>query len=168
MLKKGIFTLLLITLSISCSIGYKFNGASIDYSKTKTITIKDFTNLAPLVNPTLAPNFNESLRDIYNRQTRLLPVKSNGDLQIEGEIVSYDLTPMSMQANAIASETRLSIGIKVRFNNKENPDKNFERQFNAFQNFSNQKTLTQVQDELCKLIIDELCETIYNQTVADW
>jgi hypothetical protein len=35
-------------------ISYKMNGASIDYSKTKTITINDFNNLAPLVNPSFA------------------------------------------------------------------------------------------------------------------
>lgn len=168
MIRKAIFLTITMLAISSCSIGYKFNGASIDYSKTKTITIKDFTNLAPLVNPTLAPNFNESLRDIYNRQTRLQPVKNNGDLQIEGEIISYDLTPMSMAANAIASETRLTVVIKVRFSNKANPDKNFEKQLSAFQNFSNSQTLSAVQDQLCKLIIDELCETIYNQTVADW
>lgn len=33
----------------ACSISYKFNGASIDYTKVKTITIKDFPNQAPLV-----------------------------------------------------------------------------------------------------------------------
>lgn len=168
MIKKILFLSLLLAVSFSCSINYKLNGASIDYSKTKTISIKDFTNLAPLVNPSLAPSFNESLRDIYNRQTRLRPIKTNGDLQIEGEIISYDLTPMSMGSNAIATETRLTITIKVRFVNKANPEKNFEKQFSAFQNFSNSRTLLSVQDELCKAINDELCETVYNQTVADW
>ena len=27
---------------VSCSVSYKFNGASIDYTKTKTIQIADF------------------------------------------------------------------------------------------------------------------------------
>ena len=51
MLKNNkIWLFCLIGLIVTaCSISYKFNGASIDYTKVKTITIKDFPNQAPLV-----------------------------------------------------------------------------------------------------------------------
>ena len=39
-----------------CSISYKFNGASIDYATTKTISVADFTNNAALVYAPLAVN----------------------------------------------------------------------------------------------------------------
>ena len=39
-------------MATACSISYKFNGASIDYTKVKTIMISDFTNQASYVNPT--------------------------------------------------------------------------------------------------------------------
>ena len=61
----------LVFVLAACSISYKFNGASIDYSKVKTITIKDFPNHAPMVYPPLAQQFTEGLKDIYVRQTRL-------------------------------------------------------------------------------------------------
>ena len=38
---KRIITMLLVVLS-SCSISYKFNGASINYDTTKTISIANF------------------------------------------------------------------------------------------------------------------------------
>ena len=61
-----------IILFTACSISYKFNGASIDYSKVKTITIKDFPNQASFVPyPPLAQVFTEGMKDIYVRQTRL-------------------------------------------------------------------------------------------------
>ena len=49
MLKNNkIWLFCLIGLIVTaCSISYKFNGASIDYTKVKTITIKDFPNQAP-------------------------------------------------------------------------------------------------------------------------
>jgi outer membrane lipopolysaccharide assembly protein LptE/RlpB len=163
------FTFILFALLLSaCSISYKFNGASIDYTKTRTITIKDFNNYAPLVNPTLASQFNDALKDIFTKQTRLRPVSENGDLRIEGEITNYDLTQMSITSNAVAAETRLTITVKVRFTNRANPSKNFEKSFTAFQNFQSSQMFSSVQDELCKSIIDELTETIFNQTVADW
>ncbi len=168
-MKKRIisFTIVLLTV-VSCSVSYKFNGASIDYTKIKTITIKDFTNLAPLVNPSLAPSFNESLRDVFAKQTRLRQVQSNGDMQLEGEFIAYDVVPMAIQSDAISAETKLSVTVKVRYTNKVTPSKNFEKTFTAFQTFSNTRTLAQVQDELCRLIIDELTDIIYNQTASDW
>ena len=36
-----VFSLLLI-VAVSCTISYKFNGASIDYDKVKTITVETF------------------------------------------------------------------------------------------------------------------------------
>ena len=46
---KKIIILLCVGLLNACTISYKFNGASIDYSTTKTISIADFPNVAPLV-----------------------------------------------------------------------------------------------------------------------
>ena len=53
MLKNNkIWLFCLIGLMVTaCSISYKFNGASIDYTKVKTITIKDFPNQASLSTP---------------------------------------------------------------------------------------------------------------------
>ncbi|MBO7201985.1 MAG: LptE family protein [Paludibacteraceae bacterium] len=169
-IKLRIFSLVcfLMLLVASCTVSYRFNGASIDYSQIKTLTISNFNNLAPLVNPSLAPLLNESLRDAYSKQTRLVQVRSGGDLELEGEITGYVLTPMSIAGDGIASETRLTITVNVRFSNRVNPNKDFERSFSAYQSFSNTQTLVQVQDELCQTIVDELVETIFNQTVADW
>ena len=88
MKKSGIIYLFLVlsVIMAGCTISYKFNGASIDYTKVKTISIKDFPNQAPLVYPPLSQQFTEGVKDIYVRQTRLSLVRDNGDLQLEGEI----------------------------------------------------------------------------------
>lgn len=159
------FMMVLVT---ACSISYKFNGASIDYTKVKTITISDFTNQAPYVNPTLAPEFTESLKDIYIRQTRLQLVSSNGDLQLEGEITGYDFTPMAVKEDAIASQTRLTITVRVRYANRVTPDEDFEQSFSAYREFDSNLMPQQVEGTLCKEITDEIVDQIYNATVANW
>ena len=68
---KRLLALFLIVCTTACTISYKFNGASIDYNTTKTITINDFPIRAALVYPPLATTFNETLKDAYTRQTRL-------------------------------------------------------------------------------------------------
>lgn len=155
-------------MATACSISYKFNGASIDYTKVKTIMISDFTNQASYVNPTLAPEFTEELKDIYIRQTRLEQVKSNGDLALEGEVTGYDFTPMAVKEDAIASQTRLTITVRVRYMNNTNPDEDFEQSFSAYREFDSNLMLQQVESSLCAEIIEEIVDQVYNATVANW
>lgn len=156
-----------VTLS-SCLISYRFNGASIDYSKTQSISIADFPNNAAMVNPNLSNNLSEGIRDIYSRQTRLQILRRGGDMELEGEIVDYALTPMAISADNLSAETKLTITIKVRFTNNKAPEENFEKTYSAYQTFDSSRLLTDVQDELCATMITELAENIYNDTVAKW
>lgn len=166
---KNILILCLIALIVTaCSISYKFNGSSINYEKIKTITIKDFPNQAPLVFPPLSQKFTEALKDIYIRQTRLQLVNSNGDLDLEGEITGYDLTPMAVKEDAYASQTRLTITVRVRYSNRVNPEEDFEQSFSAYREFDATRMLQEVQDQLSQEIIKELVDQIYNATVANW
>ena len=162
-------TVFIIQLSIpSCLISYKFNGASIDYTKTKSISIADFPNNAALVNPNLSNNLSEGIRDIYSRQTRLQVLRRGGDMELEGEIADYNITPMAIAADNMSAETKLTIVIKVRFTNNKAPEESFEKTYSAFQTFDSSRLLTDVQDELCATMITELAENIYNDTVAKW
>lgn len=171
MLKKNVIWLCLLigVVLTACSISYKFNGASsIDYTKVKTITIKDFPNQAPLVYPQLSQEFTEALKDIYTRQTRLQLVNDNGDLELEGEITGYQLTPMAVKEDAWSSQTKLTITVRVRYSNRTNPDEDFEQTFSAYQEFDATRMLQDVEPELCPLIIEEIVDHIYNATVANW
>ena len=129
-------TILLLIILTSCTISYKFNGAAIDYNTTKTISVAEFPIRAALVYPPLGPAFNEALKDIYTRQTRLSMVKTGGDLQVEGEITGYDLSPQAVTEDAYASQTRLTISVKVRYTNTKNPNLNVDQTFRAYRDFS--------------------------------
>ncbi len=164
-----VFTIFMVIFSFySCKISYKFNGSSIDYNKTKTISISDFPNTAELVYPPLSQEFSESLRDSYTKQTRLQQLKKGGDLHLEGEIIGYQLTPMAISADSYSSQTKLTLTVKVRFSNNKNPADDFEKSYSAFQTFDSSKMLTDVQGEIIKVMISEIIDNIYNDTVAKW
>ncbi len=152
----------------SCTISYKFNGASIDYSTTKTIAIADFPNNAALVHPPLSNLLSEEIRDLFIRQTRLTVERKSGDLELAGEIIGYELTPMGIGADGFSAETKLTMTIRVRYTNNVNPDDSFERTYSAYQTFDSKQMLTDVQDALCETMVKELAENIYNDTVAKW
>ncbi len=168
--KTGIILLtsVLSVIILSCTISYKFNGASIDYNVTKTISIANFPIRASLVYPPLAAVFNNALQDIYTRQTRLSIVPRNGDLQVEGEITGYSLSPQAVKADAYASQTRLTITVRVKYTDTKNPKFNIDQTFSAYRDFDSSLMLNQVQDELISEISAELAELIFNATVANW
>lgn len=160
--------LLLLPLLSTCSVKYSLNGASIDYTKIKTISIADFQNLAPTVYPPLAQNFTEDLKERFQRQTRLQSVDNSGDLSIEGEIVGYDLSAEAVQENAFAAKTRLTMRINVRYTNRVNEDESFEQEFTSFGTFDSSQMFTDVQDQLCKELTEDIINQIFNATVENW
>lgn len=165
---KHILLLTLLLVVQACSVSYKFNGASINYQTTKSISIADFPNNAALVYPQLSNMLSETIRDQYVRQTRLQVLTKGGNLELEGEIVGYELTPMAISADSYASETKLTLTVKVSFTNNVAPEESFERTYSAFQVFDATKLLTDVQEELCNTMVAEIAENIYNDTVARW
>ncbi|WP_288966440.1 LptE family protein [uncultured Porphyromonas sp.] len=168
-MKKSILISLLLTLLLAgCSIKYSLNGASIDYTKIKTVSITDFQNLAPTVYPPLAQRFTEDLKDRFQRQTRLRDIPTNGDLSIEGEIVGYDLSAEAVQENAFAAKTRLTLRINVRFTNKVNEEESFEREFTSFGTFDSSQMFVDVQDQLCQELTKDIINQIFNATVENW
>ena len=161
----------LISISIAfcaCAISYKFNGAAIDYQTTKTISIANFPNQAPLVYPLLSNNLSEAIRDQFDRQTRLQILPRDGQLQLEGEIIGYEVTGMSIGSDNYAQETKLTITVRVRYTNTINPEDSFEKTYSVYQTFDASRTLNDVQDELCELMVKEIAESIFNDTVAKW
>lgn len=160
--------LLIIMVTVACSVSYKFNGSSIDYTKTKTITIADFPNRANYVWGPMASIFNNELKDIFSSHTKLIQVKRNGDLIIEGEITQYQQRNKSVTAEGYSAQTELSMTVNVRFTNNTNHQEDFERQFTATSSYETTQSLNSVQEELVNQMVKELTDQIFNATVANW
>lgn len=153
---------------VSCSVSYKFNGASIDYTKTKTIQIADFPIRSSYVWGPMGPMFNNQLKDMFASHTKLSQVKRNGDLKIEGEITQYSQRNKSVAADGRSAQTELSITVNVRFTNNANHSEDFERQFTANKSYETTQSLASVQEELVTQMVKDLTEQIFNATVTNW
>jgi len=164
----GIAALLTVLLLSACSVTYSFNGASIDYNKTKTIQINDFPIRSNYVWGPMASMFNNQLKDQYANHTKLQQVKRNGDLKLEGEITRYEQRNKSVSAQGSSAQVELSITVNVRFTNNVKHDEDFERQFTASQSYDSNLSLSAVQEELVTQMIKDICDQIFNATVANW
>lgn len=158
----------ILCLLSSCSVSFKMNGANINYQTTHSISIADFPNNAPMVNPSLSNNLTEAVRDLFQRQTRLQILRKGGDLELDGAIIGYDLTQGAISVDSYASESKLTIRVQVHFTNNVNPEDSFDKVYSAWRTFDANLMLSDVQDELCNAICTDIAESIYNDTVAKW
>ena len=159
-----------VMLMTACSVSYKFNGSSIDYTKVKTIAFETFPNRsAGFVWGPMESMFNTALQDIYLQQTRLQQVKRDGDLQISGEITNYDAYNKGVGADGYSTMAELRMTVRVNFVNRVNPQENFEsKQVSSSREYDASQQLASVQDELVNQMIKDIVDQIFNATVANW
>ena len=162
-----IVPMLLLCALTACSISYKFTGTSINYDVIKTIQIDKIVNRAPYGWAPMEAILNNKLQDVYANQTRLTLVKRGGDLHVAGEIVNYDQFNKGISADGYASQVQLRITVNIRFENAKTNQK-WEKQFTATSQYDSTQQLTAVQETLVTEMVKDLCDQIFNATVADW
>jgi hypothetical protein len=153
-------------LFTSCG-SYSFTGTNLS-PEVKTISIQNFENVSGAGPPTLTINFSERTRDYFQRNTTLRLQPAQGDLQFEGTITSYALSPLPPSANDVASQTRLTITVKANFVNTRNEDENFEQPFTFFADFPSNTNLSSVEPQLIETISDQIILQMFNRSVANW
>lgn len=162
-----IVTLTLVLALAACSISYKFTGTSINYDIIKTIQIDKIANRAPYGWAPMEAMFNNTLQDKYANQTRLKLVKRNGDLQIAGEITGYDQYNKAISADGYSSQVQLKMTVNIRFSNTKT-NESWEKQFSATTQYDSNQQLSSVQESLVTEMTEDLCDQIFNATVANW
>lgn len=151
----------------SCGI-YSFTGTSIQ-PDVKTITINYFEYTALKVNPSLSNQITEAMKEKFLKLTRLEQVDMDGDLEITGVVSGYDVKATAVTASEQAATNRLTVTVKVSFTNRKYPDEDFpDKSFSAYADFDAMQALDAVEASLCEEIIEQLCEDIFNATVARW
>jgi hypothetical protein len=165
---KYILTAFVLVVAAGCTVSYKFTGASIDYTKVKTVSLAQFQNRAPYQWAPMATMFNEALTDAFVQQTKLQQVARGGDLQLDGEITAYDQFNKSISSDGYSSLVQLKMTVNVRFTNNTNHDEDFERQFSATRDFDASQSLDSVQEDLVTQMIKEIVDAIFNAAVANW
>ncbi|MCQ2177154.1 MAG: LPS assembly lipoprotein LptE [Bacteroidales bacterium] len=165
---KKLLTLLIAVLALgSCGI-YSFSGTSIQ-PDVNTVTINYFEYKAPKVNPSLSNDLSEALRNQFRKMTRLEQVEMDGDLELTGEVVGYDVQAAAITANEVAARNKLTVTVRLTYENRKHPEENFEnKSFSAFSEYDSTNSLDAVESTLCAEIIDKIIEDIFNATVAQW
>ena len=163
-----IIAVIALVVAQSCRISYKLNGAALDYTVYKSIHVGEFPIRAALVYAPLQQTFENELLDYITRNTRLETTTGASDLELEGEITGYNLSPQAVTEDAYASRTRLTITVRVRYTDTKNEANSIDQSFSAYRDFDATEMLTDVQEQLCQEISKELVDLIFNATLGNW
>jgi hypothetical protein len=166
---KYIILLIIIFSNIKCTVKYSFTGASIA-PEIKTVSVQYFPINTALAPQTLGQDITDALKDKFMNQTRLIVLNKNGDVNFEGEIVSFDIKPTAITAEEQAAQNRLTISVKVKFTNSIEPEKDFEKTFSRYDDFASNRNLDDVinDKEFMKGIINQIIQDIFNEAFVNW
>jgi hypothetical protein len=154
-------------LVVGCG-SYSFTGISLS-AETKTFQVNYFQNTSALIEPGIERDFTLALQDLILNQTNLDLVKSNGDIFYEGEIVEYRISPTTATASNTAAQNRLTIGINVRFVNKNDEEADFEKRFSFFFDFPGSAQLVGSQKTTAiEEIFVRITQDVVNASLANW
>ena len=162
-----LLSMLMLTI-VSCTVSYKFNQSSIDYNIVKTIQIAEFPIRSSNVWGPMGPMINNGLKDKFSDHTKLIQVRRNGDLKLEGEITNYTQRNKSVSAEGYSAQTELAITVNVRFTNNKNHKEDFEKQFTATSTYETTQSLASVQEQLVTEMVKDIVDQIFNAAVANW
>lgn len=159
---------LLFTTGCGYKVTYNLSGGSIP-PEAHTFSVAYFPNNAPMVAPTLSNALTEGLRDKFSRQTRLQQVEEGGDFAFEGEITNYTSTTASVSSGDYALQNRLTITVKVNFQNAVDQTTSFNaKTFSSYADYDASQLLVDVQDQLIEEIVEDLVNDIYMAAAGNW
>lgn len=167
--KQPVFILSIISSALLTSCGfYSFTGISVS-PEVKTFQVNWFQNQAAIVEPGLDRDFTLALQDEILNQTSLDLVNAGGDIVYEGEITRYFIAPMTSQAGNVAAENRVTVDFRVRYFNRTDESKDFERTFSFYFDYpNNQQLVGGLLEEAKNIIFERVIQDIINASLAEW
>lgn len=149
---------------------YSFKDTSPIPADITTFRVNIFENKARYVNPSIAPELTEKLRQKIISQTRLRETKNDdANYDISGYLSDYSVTTSGVQ-NQQASSNRLNVSFHLIFKNTVDPDpaKSFETDLTSNYDFPADKTLQQEESKDMDKIIKTITDAIFNKIFSNW
>lgn len=164
----------LVTFSMLLNSCYSFTGSSLK-PDVKTIAIKNFPNNTSF-NPNLSQQFTVDLQNRFLQRTNLKGTTDKPDILIEGEITDYTISPTAISSpstaasgNVIqAAQNKLTISVKVHYENAKYPEESFDRSYSDEAVFNNNLTQQQIETSQVKVATERIINKIFNDIVANW
>lgn len=169
----GFLSLFFLLALSSCKI-YSFKDVSIP-PEVKSIHIAYIENRARLVNPQLAPQLNDKLRQKINSQaSKLAQIQtSDADYDVSGYVSDYNYSTSGI-SNQQASSNRLNVTVHIIFRNHLDPTgkkvapADFEADVTRNFDFPASQSITDAEAQLIPTVVTNMTDEIFNKLFSNW
>jgi len=133
-------------------------------------SVKTLDNNAPNAPLNYAVQLSEDIKDGVQNSTKLkLSNKANtGEVQIEGSVSSYSVSPIAIQAGDLAAKNRLTISISLKIITTKPKQEEMTLQATRFSDFESSQDLSSVEQTLISDINKQLVQDVINKLLSNW
>ena len=163
-----ILSLLLLTSCWPTSVSFKDTGSM-------PLEWKMFHIQTLMINAANSPLFfgaqlTEKLKDGVQNNTRLsLATKlTDAEVQIEGEILNYQVSPIAIQNGDNASKNRLSLTVQFTINSTKPTEEKLTLTSSRFEDFEATTNLSSIENQLLENITEQIIQDLINKLMSNW
>lgn len=159
--------MILTSLLLMFSACYSFKGISIP-ENVNTFYVETTQTRASAVPATFPVNFTENLKNKIRNESRLKYTETDPDVEFVPTIQGFQVLAIAPKPGESAAINRLEVNIQIEYINNKNEKDNWKQNFRHFADFPASENLLNVQDELLKIISEQLLEDIFNKAFTNW
>lgn len=168
-MKQFFYILILFTLT-SCwptRVSFKDGSMPEEWKEFYVQTLKDNSSNTPL---SYAVTLSESIKDGIQNNTRLQLSNNENDAQvyIEGDIVSYGVTPVALQEGDNAAKNRLTVSVQFRIIISAPEEDEMNLTSTRYLDYDANTDLGTVEDQLLAEINEQIVQDVINKLLSNW
>ena len=144
---------------------FKSGGANTKEIPANSVQVDYFENNSTIGGGFLGASFTESLRDIMQSQTKLNLVANNGDVQINGVIKDYYVSPINIQAgseSAAQNRLKMTVSVSTYFKLPDSVGLN-NSPFSAFIDYNAETDFNSIEEELVENLNYQITQDIFDK-----
>ena len=137
----------------------------------KVFSVKTFENNAPNTPLSYSATLTENVKDAIQNNTSLALSGSDQDevqLEIEGVITNYSITPVALQEGDAAAKNRLSVSAVFTILIKEPEEEEMTVNSSRFVDYDSNTDLGIVETTLLEEVNAQIVQDIINQLFSNW
>lgn len=164
-----ILSLVFLTFSFA-TCKYSFKDSSPIPADIKNFRVNLFQNKARYVNPTIAPQLTEQLKQKIIGETRLRETTNDdANYDISGYISDYSFSTSGVAGQQAATD-RLNVTFHLIFKNTvdPDPDKSFEADITNNYDYPATESIQDAENSLMTNILKTLTDAIFNKIFSNW
>lgn len=164
------YSVLLITLLSSCwpsRISF-VDGTMPD--EWKTFYVKTLDNNAPNTPLSYAASLSENVKDGVQNNTRLLLNNdaAKAEIEIEGVITNYAITPVALQEGDNAAQNRLTVAVNFNIFVHQPEEDNMTLVSSRFIDYDSNTDLGIVETQLLEEVNVQIVQDVVNKLISNW